>query len=157
MRLTGNLNLPSWDLTTATLVSEGKRSTWIVSVSVSGVWCPLWWSVEKAFISTAQWLVSSDVHRLFEGLGRKEGHFSKRFGSKDGTFARVLAPKKAVYHVLTSQGGSLVCFADQAGTLARFFGSPEGTLAHVTSCTSLLGSIKYRDLLTHQPDHVEFK
>ena len=30
-----------------------------------------------------------------------------------------LPPKRAVYHVLTSQGGSLVCFANQEGTLAR--------------------------------------
>ena len=33
------------------------------------------------------------------------------FGSQEGTLVRVLAPKRAAYHVLTSQGGSLVCFA----------------------------------------------
>ena len=54
-----------------------------------------------------------------------------------GTLAYVLAskkaflpPKRAVYHVLTSQGGSLVCFANQDGTLVCF-GSQEGTLACV--------------------------
>ena len=57
--------------------------------------------------------------------------FLKGRGEKKGTLARVLAPKMAVYHVLTSQGGSLVCFANQEGTLACFFGSQEGTLAHV--------------------------
>ena len=61
----------------------------------------------------------SGVHRLFEGQGRKEGHFSVRFGSQEGTLACVLAPKRAVYHVLNSQGGSLMCFANQEGTLAR--------------------------------------
>ena len=32
-----------------------------------------------------------------------------------------LPPKRAVYHVLTRQGGSLVCFANQEGTLAHVF------------------------------------
>ena len=59
------------------------------------------------------------------------GHFSACFGSQEGTLACVLAPKNAVYHVLTSQGGSLVFFANQEGTLACFFGSQEDTLAHV--------------------------
>lgn len=31
-----------------------------------------------------------------------------------------LTPKRAVCHVLTSKGGSVVCFANQQGTLARF-------------------------------------
>ena len=31
----------------------------------------------------------------------------------------VLAPKRALYNVLTNQGGSLVCFANQEGTLAH--------------------------------------
>ena len=53
------------------------------------------------------------------------------FVSQEGTLARVFAPRRAVYHVLTSQGGRLVCFTKQEGTLARFFGSKEGTLAHV--------------------------
>ena len=78
--------------------------------------------------------------------------FLKGSGEKKGTLARVLAPKRAVYHVFTSQGGSLVCFANQEGTLACVlapkrtlqgtfwlprghfsarFGSQEGTLAHV--------------------------
>ena len=56
------------------------------------------------------------MHRLFKGRGEKKG-----------TLAYVLAPKRAVYHVLTSQGGSLVCFANQDGTLTCFFGSQEGT------------------------------
>ena len=59
------------------------------------------------------------------------GYLSTCFGSQEGTLAHVFAPKKEVYHVLTSQGGSLVFFANQEGTLARFFGSQEGTLAHV--------------------------
>ena len=60
---------------------------------------------------------------------------------KKGTLARVLAPKRAVYHVLTSQGGSLLCFANQEGTLAhvlaprralyRMFWLPGG---HFTAC-----------------------
>ena len=65
----------------------------------------------------------SGVHRLFEGQGWKEGHFSMCFGPQEGTLALVFAPKRAVYCVLTSQGGSLVCFANKEGTLARFFGS----------------------------------
>ena len=73
----------------------------------------------------------SGVRRLFEGQGRKEGHFSMCFGSQEGTLVRVLAPKRAFYHVLTSQRGSLVCFANQKGTSARFFGSQEGILVHV--------------------------
>ena len=86
-------------------------------------------------------LASSGVHRLFEGQGRKEGHFSAfwlpkgqfgmRFGSLEGTLACILAPKRAVYHVLTSQAGSLVCFANQGGTLTHFLGSQESTLALV--------------------------
>ena len=59
------------------------------------------------------------------------GHFSVRFGSQEGTLARVLAPKSGVYHALTNQGGSLVFFANQEGTLACFSGSQEGTLAHI--------------------------
>ena len=74
---------------------------------------------------------TSGMCRLFEGQGRKEEHFSACFGSYDGSLVHVLAPKRAVYHVLTSQGCSLVCFANQEGTLACFFGSQEGTLAHV--------------------------
>ena len=61
----------------------------------------------------------------------RRGHFSVRFGSQEGTLARVLPPKRTVYLVLTSQGCSLVCFANQERTLARFFGSQEGILAHV--------------------------
>ena len=57
--------------------------------------------------------------------------FLKGRGEKKGNLARVLAPKRAVYHVLTSQGGSLVCFANHEGTLACFFVSQEGTLVHV--------------------------
>ena len=38
------------------------------------------------------------VRRLFEGQGRREGHFSMRFGSQEGTLAHVLAPKRAVWH-----------------------------------------------------------
>ena len=75
-------------------------------------------------------LLGSGVHRLSEGQGRKEGHFSASFGSQEGTLMRVLAPKRAVYHVLTSQGGSLVCFANKEGSLTHFFGSKEGTLVH---------------------------
>ena len=78
-----------------------------------------------------QWGYCSGMHRLLEGQGQKEGHFSTRFGSQEGTLVHVLASKSAVYHVLTSQGGSLVCFANQEGTLARIFGSQEGNLAHV--------------------------
>ena len=50
-----------------------------------------------------------------------------------------LTLKSVVYHVLTSQEGSLVCFVNQEGTLARVlapksslsphFGSQEDTLA----------------------------
>ena len=93
----------------------------------------LWLTVRTLTLTKVMFftVIVSGVRRLFEGQGRKEGHFSTRFGSHEGTLARVLAPKRAVYHVLTSQGGSLVCFANQDGTLARFFGSQEGTLAHV--------------------------
>ena len=64
-------------------------------------------------------LASSGVHRLFEGQGRKEGHFSAPFGSQEGTLACVLVPKRTVYHVLTSQGGSLVCIINKEGTLGH--------------------------------------
>ena len=37
--------------------------------------------------------------------------FLRGRGGKKGTLGCVLAPKRAIYHVLTSQGGSLVCFA----------------------------------------------
>ena len=37
----------------------------------------------------------SGIHRLFEGQGRKEGHFSNRFGSQEGTLARVFATQEA--------------------------------------------------------------
>ena len=62
--------------------------------------------------------------------------FLKARGKKKGTLAHVLAPKRAAYHVLTSQGGSLVCFANQEGTLARVFQqlSPPAPLL----CTSLV-------------------
>ena len=83
------------------------------------------------FGCSSYWLTGSGVHSLFEGQEWKEGHFSTCFGSQEGTLVCVLAPKRAVYHVLTSQGGSLVCFANQEGTLARVFGSQEGTLVHI--------------------------
>ena len=49
----------------------------------------------------------SGMHRLFEGQGQKEGHFSvpfcvprghfsAHFGSQEGILARVLAPKRAI-------------------------------------------------------------
>ena len=57
--------------------------------------------------------------------------FLKGRGKKKGTLVCILAPKRAGYHVLTSQGGRLVCFANQEGILALFFGSQEGILAHV--------------------------
>ena len=51
-------------------------------------------------------VTGSGVHRLFEGQGRKEGHFSACFGSQEGTLARfgaqegslacILTPKKAL-------------------------------------------------------------
>ena len=40
---------------------------------------------------------------------------------KKGTYSAFSPPKRAVYHVLTSQGGSLVCFANQEGTLVCVF------------------------------------
>ena len=67
--------------------------------------------------------------------------FLKGRDEKKDTLACVLAPNRAFYHVLTSQGGSLVCFANQEGTLACFFGSQAGTLARVPPhplCTSLV-------------------
>ena len=54
--------------------------------------------------------------------------FLKGRGEKKGTLARVLAPKRALYHVLTSQGGSLVGFANQEGTLAHVFLAPRRAL-----------------------------
>ena len=75
--------------------------------------------------------LSSGVHRRFEGQGQKEGHFSARFGSQEGPLAGILALKRALYHVLTSHGGSLVCFANQEGILACFFSFQEGTLARI--------------------------
>ena len=69
-----------------------------------------------AVCSTSAQLIPSEceeisgVHRLFEAQGRKEGHFSTRFGSIESNLVRVLATKRAVYHVLTSQGGSLTHF-----------------------------------------------
>ena len=42
---------------------------------------------------TLKWLEmsTSGVHRLFEGQGRKEGHFSMCFGFQEGTLAHVFA------------------------------------------------------------------
>ena len=77
---------------------------------------------------------SSGVRSVFEEQGRKEGHFSAYFGSREGSSAHVLASKRVVYHVLRSQRGILVCFANQECTLACFFGSQEGTLACVLKC-----------------------
>ena len=57
--------------------------------------------------------------------------FLKGRGKKKGTLARVLAPKRAVYHVLTCQGRSLEWFVNQEYTFACFFGSQEVTLARV--------------------------
>ena len=74
----------------------------------------------------AGYALHSSVHRLFEGQGRKEGHFSARFGSQEGTLAHVFARKSAVYHILTSQGVSLMCFVNQEGTYAHFFWLPRG-------------------------------
>ena len=81
------------------------------------------------------------MHRLLEGQGRKEGHFSACFGSQEGTLAHVLAPERIVYHVLTSQGGSLVfcrprghfgtLFWLPRGHFSASFGSQEGTLVRV--------------------------
>ena len=69
--------------------------------------------------------------------------FLKDRGKKKGTLARVLAPKRAVYHVLTSQGGSLVCFAKQEGTLTCFFqqlghdgGGDCDPLVHITDVST---------------------
>ena len=40
-------------------------------------------------------LHTSGVHRLFEGQGRKEGHFSVCFGSQEGSLSHVLALTRA--------------------------------------------------------------
>ena len=55
----------------------------------------------------------------------------------------VFALKRAVYHVLTCQGCSLVCFANQQGTLARVFqqlGQEGGDSPH--PCTPLVKTAK---------------
>ena len=77
------------------------------------------------------WIFNTDGHCWTTAASVACIDFLKGRGKKKGTLARVLGPKRAVYHVLTSQGGSLVCFANQEATLARFFGSQEGTLAHI--------------------------
>ena len=41
-------------------------------------------------------------------------------GEKKGTLVRVLAPKRALYHVLTSQESSLVCFNQPRGQFSVF-------------------------------------
>ena len=66
---------------------------------------------------------NSGVHRLFEEQGRnvKKGHIQRFFATEEGTLAHVFAPKRAVYHVLTSQRGSFMYFANQDGTLAHVF------------------------------------
>lgn len=51
--------------------------------------------------------------------GEKKNRFSPL---KRALKCAFLPTKRAVYHVLTTQGGSLVCFAYQEGTLARLFG-----------------------------------
>ena len=45
---------------------------------------------------TWRWRQSSGVRRLFEGQGRKEGHFSAHFGSQEGTLAHIMAPRRAL-------------------------------------------------------------
>ena len=87
-------------------------------------------------------LRSSGVHRLFEGQGRKEGHFSVCFGSHEGTLTRVLAPERALQCAFwLPRGHFSMCFGSHEGTLKRVllprghfsmrFGSQEGTLARV--------------------------
>ena len=58
--------------------------------------------------------------------------------TEKGSLARVLAPKRTVYHVLTSQEGSLVSFANQEGTLVHIL-APKRTVYHVL--TSQGGSL----------------
>ena len=103
----------------------------------------MWWQQVKHSIPDVPLIsnansappLSSDMHRLSEGQGQKEGHFSAfcfYFGSQEGTLACVFPPKRAVYHVLTSHGGNLVGFATQEGTLACIFQQ----LGHELWCTT---------------------
>ena len=66
-------------------------------------------------LSEASALWNSGMHRLFEGQGQKEGHFSAIFGSQEGTLAQVLAPR----------AGSWTCFNQPRGqfTVLGHFGT----------------------------------
>ena len=66
-------------------------------------------------LSEASALWNSGMHRLFDGQGQKEGHFSAIFGSQEGTLAQVLAPR----------AGSWTCFNQPRGqfTVLGHFGT----------------------------------
>ena len=64
---------------------------------------------------TGLWAPGSGIVIMYQWCA----HFLKSRGQTKGNLAHVLAPKRAVYHLLTSQGCSLVCFANHEGTLAH--------------------------------------
>ena len=77
----------------------------------------------------------SGVHRQ----GRKEGHFSARFGSHKGTLACVLAPKRELQRVFwLPRGHFSECFGSKEGTLVLVL-APKMTAYHVL--TSQWGSL----------------
>ena len=51
--------------------------------------------------------------------------------TEEGTLGRILGPNRAVYHILTSQGGQFSVFCQARGHFSASFGSQEGTLARV--------------------------
>ena len=61
--------------------------------------------------------LGSGVHRLFEGQGQKEGHFSARFGSQEGSLSCFNQP-----------WGQFSVFCQPRGHFSVRFGSQEGTL-----------------------------
>ena len=71
---------------------------------------------------------TSGVHRLFEGQGWKEkkGHIQRTLATEEGTLALVFATQGSILSCF-NEGGSLVGFADQEGTLARV-SAPNGPL-----------------------------
>ena len=111
----GNLSSPSLEregpshrvvLTYKDSFSSNRSSTSLILTTVQNI--KLHWYINRWVFNcfgarmygygTEEWAISgySGVRRLFEGQGRKEGHFSACFGSQESTLVRVLAPRRAL-------------------------------------------------------------
>ena len=73
----------------------------------------------------------SGVCRLLGGQGRKEGHFSACFGSKEGSLSCFNQPKGQFSVFCQPRGHYGMLFWLPGGHFNARFGSQEGTLAHI--------------------------